>query len=325
MSFSSRRAWASSTCSPVSPCSSRGVVAGLDDLGLDDDPVAVEVGDDVELVDVEPEVVEPLDPLLDPPHLAGREHLLRGQLGPQRVVPLRQQLHDLERLHVVVERVAGLEVEQLGVDVLAAHRDVVLAHALRQHRLELAGLRVDEVRREPAGAASEQHVRERHVAPVEVGEVQPDQQHHQGVDERGQVLRLESVREQAAVRQREAEVLGHQRGRQLVAALVGPAGDHALRDDGRQTHPLQVAQHAVLAEGDLLDRLLHGVHPLAQAHDPDDVAGEAAGKGYDVAVVPVLQRGVPGQRHDRRIRATRHDPQDHAPKASGRADGHGCR
>ena len=37
------------------------VVAELDDLGLDPDPVAVEVGDDVELVDVEAEVVEPLD------------------------------------------------------------------------------------------------------------------------------------------------------------------------------------------------------------------------------------------------------------------------
>ena len=53
------------------------VVAELDDLGLDPHRVAVEVGDDVELVDVEAEVVEALDALLDPPHLVGGELLAR--------------------------------------------------------------------------------------------------------------------------------------------------------------------------------------------------------------------------------------------------------
>ena len=76
MSLSIRRAWASSTCSPVSACSSRWWWPELDDLGLDPDLVAVPVGDDVELVDVEAEVVEPLDALLDPPHLVGGELLL---------------------------------------------------------------------------------------------------------------------------------------------------------------------------------------------------------------------------------------------------------
>ncbi len=37
------------------------------------------------------------DPLLDPPHLAGCELLLAGQLRPQRVVPLLDQLDDLVR------------------------------------------------------------------------------------------------------------------------------------------------------------------------------------------------------------------------------------
>ena len=98
------------------------VVAELDDLRLDPDLLAVPVGDDVELVDVEAQVVEPLDALLDAPHLVGGELLGLGQLGPQRVVPLLQHLDDVVRLHLVVERVAGLEVEQLGEDVLASRR-----------------------------------------------------------------------------------------------------------------------------------------------------------------------------------------------------------
>ena len=62
------------------------VVAGVDDLRLDAHGRAVPVGDDVELVDVEAEVVEPLDPLLDAPHLVGGEVLVAGQLRPQSLV-----------------------------------------------------------------------------------------------------------------------------------------------------------------------------------------------------------------------------------------------
>ena len=98
MSLSSRRAWASSTCEPGERLQLALVVAELDDLGLDPDPVAVEVGDDVELVDVEAEVVEPLDALLDAPHLLGAELLLAGQLVPQRVVALLEHLDDVVRV-----------------------------------------------------------------------------------------------------------------------------------------------------------------------------------------------------------------------------------
>ena len=193
------------------------VVAELDDLRLDPDLVAVDVGDDVELVDVEAEVVEPLDPLLDPPHLVGAELLDVGELRPQRVVALVEHLDDLVRGDLLVERLAGLQVEQLGEDVLGGDGQVVLAHPPGQRGLQLAGLGVDEVRREPARAAPEQHVGERHVAPVEVGEVQAHEQHHQRVDQRRQVVGGQAVAEQAAVGEREAQVLGEQRGGQLLA------------------------------------------------------------------------------------------------------------
>ena len=112
-----------------------------------------------------------------------------------------------------VQRVAGLEVEQLGEDVLAADADVVLPHGRGQVVADLAGLGVDEVGREAARRAPEQHVGQRHVAPVEAAEVQSHEQHDEGVDERGQVVGLQAVGEQAAVGQREGEVLGEQSGR----------------------------------------------------------------------------------------------------------------
>ena len=209
------------------------VVAELDDARLEPHPVAVEVGDDVELLDVEAELVEPLDALLDPPHLLGGELLLLGELDPERVVALGQHLDDLVRLHLGVEGVAGLEVEQLGEDVLAADGDVVVAHLVRQLRSQLAGLGVDEVRRERAGVAAEQHVGQRHVAPVEAGQVQAHQEHHDGVDQRREVLGGHAVREEAAVGQRELQVLGEQRGRQLLALRVDASGHDRLGHDAR--------------------------------------------------------------------------------------------
>ena len=65
------------------------VVAEVDDLGLDPDRVAAQVGDDVELVDVEAEVVESLHAPLDAPHLVGAELLEVGQLAPERLVARR--------------------------------------------------------------------------------------------------------------------------------------------------------------------------------------------------------------------------------------------
>ena len=54
--------------------------------------------------------------------------------------------------------------------------------------VQLAGLGVDEVRRELAGAAPEQHVGQRHVAPEEPGQVQPDEQHDQRVEDLRQAV-----------------------------------------------------------------------------------------------------------------------------------------
>ena len=289
-----------------------GVVPERDDLGLDPDPIAGVVGDDVELVDVEAKLVEPLDPLLDAGRLCGRELLLRGQLAPQRGVPLPDLLHHLVRLDGRIERAARLQVEDLGEDVLAADGDVVLPHLVADRRLELAGLGVDEVRRELARVPPKEDVGQGDVAPEEVGEVQPDQQHDQRVHHLGQVVGGgQPLLEQRAVGQREAEMGGQQGRRQFLAVVVDPAGDHALGDDRGQVEALELAEQAVLPEGDVLLRLLDRVGARAEPDDAYDVAGQAARQGYDVLVAPFLERSRPRQRHHCRVRPVGHDPQGH--------------
>ena len=291
------------------------MVPRLDRLGLDPDPVAVEVGDDVELVDVEPEMVETLDAPPDAPHLIRGELLLAGQLVPELVVPLLDQGDDLVPFHGRAEPATGLEVEQLREDVLAADLHVVLPHLARQRRAQLTGLGIHEVRREAAGAAPEQHVRQRDVAPVEVGQVQPHQQHDQGVDQAGQALHRHAVGEERPVGEREREVLGEQRAGQLLVAVVLAAGDDADRLDRGEAEPLEVAQQAVLAERDLLLRLLDRIGAVAEPDDAHDVAAQAAGKRDDEVVGPLRERGRPGQAHERGVGPAGDDVQRHVLQA----------
>ncbi len=74
---------------------------------------------------------------------------------------------DLERVGVLLEEAAGREVHQLAGDVDPGDVEVVLALAVGQPGVQLAGLGVDEVGREGAGVAAEQGVGQRHVAPPE--------------------------------------------------------------------------------------------------------------------------------------------------------------
>ena len=63
------------------------VVAGLDDARVQPQPVvAVLAGDELELVDVEAELVQPVQPLVDPVAGVVAEDLLARQLVPQRLV-----------------------------------------------------------------------------------------------------------------------------------------------------------------------------------------------------------------------------------------------
>ena len=81
------------------------------------------------------------------------------------------------------QQTAGLQVRQVAGDVLDGDRQVELPLPVRQGRVALAGLHVDDVRDQRTRVAAEQRVRQRAVAPVEPGEVQSHQQPGQRVEQ----------------------------------------------------------------------------------------------------------------------------------------------
>ena len=72
-------------------------------------------------------------------------------------------------------------------------------------------------------------------------------------------------REQRAVGQRELQVAGEQAGVEGVAVGVDPPADDPERLDTGLVEAPQVAQHLVLAAGDVLLDLLDGEHPTRTA------------------------------------------------------------
>src|SRR5205823_10047915 len=152
------------------------VVAGLDDARIEPQLEVAVHADELDFLDVVAELVQPPQPLVDLEPLVRGEHLLARQLAPERVIPPT----NLGRGQTGVDpgRKAaqlGLDVVELAGDVLLRDHEVVPALAVGERRVQLAGLRVDEVRGELAGVAAEERIRKRAVTPEEAAEVEPDE------------------------------------------------------------------------------------------------------------------------------------------------------
>ena len=164
-----------------------------------------------------------------------------------------------QRVEVRVQQAAGLEVAELAEEVDAGDLQVVLALAVGELVVQLAGLGVDEVGGEGAGVAAEQGVGQRDVAPQEADQVQPGQQDDHRVDEPVDGVLADAAAEQRAVGQRELQVLGDEDGVERVAGGVQPCGDDADGLDRRGVQPGEVAQQPVLVLGEVLQHLLDRV------------------------------------------------------------------
>ena len=259
------------------------------------EPGAVRGGLQLQLVDVETELVEPLDALGHAVALlVGAEDLLAGQLVPQRVVALRQLAGHLDRVDVGREEAALLQVEQLPTDPFCGVVDVAEALAHRQRRMELGGLGVDQVRGDRARVRAEQCVGQRAIAPVEPGEVQPGEQFDHRVDQLVGGVAGVAVGEDVAVGHRVVEEPGDQ-DRVLFLPVSGPPlPADPQHGDGGHPHGLQLAQQAVFASGESLADLLEREHHAVDLDEPHDVAGDAAVRHLEQPVVdPVGQRDVP--------------------------------
>jgi hypothetical protein len=270
------------------------VVAGLAHPGRDPQPhAAVGTGDQLDLVHVESELVEPGDTPLDVLALLARgDRPLAGQLVPQRPIAGHHVLGEAHRVEAGPEGAAGVEVEHLPRHVLERQVDVGRPLAVGQRRVQLGRLGVDQVGGQRARVEAEQRVRQRAVAPEEPGQVQAHEQLDQGVDQLVGRVHAAGRAEQRPVGGRVVEVAGDQGGVEVRAPL-----DHdAERGDRGDAEVRQPAQQPVLPPGQPLGQLLdHPQHP-ALGHEPDDVAVDARFAGLDQpGVGPGGQRVGPRQ------------------------------
>ncbi len=267
------------------------VVAGLDDVRVERDPVAAVGRLEGDLLDVEAELVQAVEALVELVAFVGTERLVARELVPQPVVPTDDLFARLVRVEVLGEPDFCVDVEQLADDVLLCDVEVVVALALRERAVQLACLGVDEVCRERAGVAPEERVRERAVAPEEPAQVQAREQ----LDERVQEVRAQvgdaGAREQSAVGQGVVEVPGDQDRVEIVA----PRGhDPDGLDDGERLS-LQAAEERPLAPGGALRQLLDRVQRAVVLDEANDMAADPAHHGDEPVRLPVFERRLPGQ------------------------------
>ena len=95
-----------------------------------------------------------------------------------------------------------------------------------QGGVHLAGFGVHEVGGELAGVASEQDVRQGHIAPVETGQVQPGEQCDHRVQQPVHRVELHTRVEQRSVGKGERQVPGQQNRIQGVTIVVLPSENH---------------------------------------------------------------------------------------------------
>ncbi len=225
------------------------------------------------------------------------------------MVAVDESVADLDFVHVAGQQRAGCQIHQFADDVRTGQIHIVFALAFGQVDLQITGFRIHQERGERVGVAQEQHVRQRHIAPVEAGQVQTHHQHGQGVDQSFGGVRTQIAREQRTVRQRELQMLGDQNGLKRLAFTVVAAGDHRDWLYGRQFQLLQSAQQLVFAFRDITGDFLHGVDLIAHVHETHHVPGDTAGKIGEQVFRPGRQRLFPRQCEHPRIRACRGDSQ----------------
>ena len=283
------------------------MVAGVDDLRLDPDGGAVPVGDDVELVDVETEVVEPRDARARCATSASRGEVLVAVSSDQsRLVARRDPGGDLIGVDLLAHHAAGLQVQELAEDVRRGDLEVVRALAVGQALVQLAGLGVDEVRRErrrrrvgtACSTASSRPRRTRRGA--------ADEQHDEGVDQPGRGVGPQRLAEQRAVGQRELQVLGDQDGVERLTRRVDPVTHHT---DG-STHG---TSSRVRSRSRSYSRARHARRSpywRSRGRDADeahDVPGDPAGERDDRRGRPVLERKIPGEAEEAGSRPDGHE------------------
>ena len=296
---------------PGQPQQPPAVVARVDHLGPHPHVGAVGLGHHLELRHVEAQLVEGAHLLLDLVALGAVDDDGRGELGPQPVVAAQHGVGGVLGIDALVQQPAGLQVQQLAVDVQEGHLHVVLPLARRELVVQLPGLGIHQVRGEGPGVAAEQRVGQGAVLPREARQVQPHQQGGERVEQAVGGVRPQRAGEQRPVGQRELQVLGDQGGLERLTGDRHAPGDDADGVHARHVELLQPAQQLVLVLGEVGAHLLDRVDPVVEPREADHVPGDAARQVHQVLLRPAVQRDLPRQEHQLRLVGRADEVQGH--------------
>jgi len=266
------------------------VVAGLGDPRGQPEPAAFAYVEELDLVHVEAQFVQPADPLADAvPLLLRPQHLRAGELGPERFISAGQVLDGLDRVEVLAEKSTCLQVEQFAAHPLLGHQYVVLTLPVRKGRMDLGGLGIHEVGRQRTRVQPEQRVRQRAVAPHEAGQVQSDEKFDLSVEQTaGQVLAA-WIGKQGAVGGGEVEESRDQNGVEILTAVDDDAQDL----DGRDAQFAQLTQELILPAREPLVNLLECEHFSRLGDEAHDMPGQSALGYLDQSVIHPLRQRLP--------------------------------
>jgi hypothetical protein len=264
---------------------------------VEPEPVPAGLRIELDLLDVEAEPVQTVQPLVEPEALVGGEHLLLRQLVPQCLVARDDLGAGLVGVEIGREPDLGVHVEELADDVQLRDVEVVRALPVGELAVQLSGLRVDEIRRERARVATEERVRERAVAPEEAAEMQAGEQLGQPVQQVRAQVRDRSTGEERAVGERVLEVPRDQHGAEVVAAT----GDEPDRLDHRQSLAFEPAEQRPLSPRRPVGQLLERVERAVVLDESNDVPADPADQRDETWRAPVLQRLLPGQVEEARV------------------------
>ena len=162
---------------------------------------------------------------------------------------------------------------------------------VRELLVQLAGLRVDEIRGEPARVAPEERVRQRAVAPEEARKVQAHEQLGERVEQQVERRGEDRARQHEAVRQRVLEVPREQHRFLARAALAGDAH----RFDHGDAHAAQRAEQPVLARGEARRQFLQRVQRAVVVDEANDVTVDSGGDVDEARRLPLRERPAPRQ------------------------------
>ena len=254
-----------------------GVKVAVGDPGLQVNVLAVGVGDELDLVDLEAELVQAIDALGDPILLVSLDPVFRAHLAPEGVIAGGDVLAQMDVRFVDGHALLGGDVAHLTSDVLNHDLDVVLTAGVRQRVVDRRGLAVDQPGLDGARVEAIQNIAQGAVTPEASEEMELGQEHGEGVEELLASRTEAAAGKQLAIREGIVDVAGDEAGALLAGRVLEGTNNETDWPHSRAVDFTQPAQRLVIALGGFQRQLLDGIGPLLKGNEPHGMARDPAG------------------------------------------------